>query len=331
MSVFRGGHVLAGEFNDFDALASATADWDVTYSQVGGGAFTGTLEIATTGAVQIIRQRWSAPLLVEGGQPRGAVSFGIIVDTAGEVRSHGSDFQYQRTMIGGLPGHEVHLMSLARLDVVAVSIELGLFQRHAAALLGIEWTRLGRNLQLHMLPGAAACPARGQALGAMLQTIASNALRTPAARHYMQEAAVHTLLDGVTVGAVLAEVPLTVRRRAARAAEEVLRARLDDPPSLAELCQATGASERTLHAAFQDCYGLPPKRYLRVLRLNAARRRLRRGGGKVTEIAADLGFFHFARFSAEYREFFNELPSETLRRARQEVGLPRQEAAGRQA
>ncbi|WP_165982562.1 helix-turn-helix domain-containing protein [Dankookia rubra] len=41
----------------------------------------------------------------------------------------------------------------------------------------------------------------------------------------------------------------------------------------------------------------------------------------MTEVAADLGFFHFARFSAEYRELFHELPSETLRRARQETGL----------
>ncbi|TDH60418.1 AraC family transcriptional regulator [Dankookia rubra] len=48
---------------------------------------------------------------------------------------------------------------------------------------------------------------------------------------------------------------------------------------------------------------------------------MRRDEGSVTEVAADLGFFHFARFSAEYRELFHELPSETLRRARQETGL----------
>jgi AraC family ethanolamine operon transcriptional activator len=96
----------------------------------------------------------------------------------------------------------------------------------------------------------------------------------------------------------------------------VLRARLDDPPSLRELCELLGVPERTLHHAFQEGFGMAPKAYLRALRFSAAHGRLRRGEGPVTVVATDLGLFHFGRFAAEYRAMFGEPPSETLRRAR---------------
>jgi AraC family ethanolamine operon transcriptional activator len=323
MSLFPDGLVVRGEFGDFDALASATAGYDLTYSQIGGGAFSGTMDIVSTRSMQIARECWSAPLLVEGGLPRGAVTLALVLSAPGEVRWLGTDLEHGRTIIGGTPGHEVNFLSLGPMEIVALSFEQALFERHLAALLGIGVGGLGRDLKLRTAPGTSDCPTRGRAVSGLLGVLAGGAAVTEAARHHLQEAVLHIVLDGIAIGESPAQVPLTVRRRAVRAAEEVLRARLDDPPSLAELCLITGAGERTLHAAFQDSYGLPPKRYLRVLRLNAARRRLRRGEGSVTEIAADLGFFHFARFSAEYREFFHELPSETLRRARQEAGVLR--------
>jgi AraC family ethanolamine operon transcriptional activator len=62
---------------------------------------------------------------------------------------------------------------------------------------------------------------------------------------------------------------------------------------------------------------MPPARYLRILRLNAARRALLSGrAGSVTAAATDFGFFHFGRFARDYRGLFGEAPSETMRRGR---------------
>ncbi|GAB4176305.1 MAG: hypothetical protein Fur0032_16240 [Terrimicrobiaceae bacterium] len=78
---------------------------------------------------------------------------------------------------------------------------------------------------------------------------------------------------------------------------------------MSDLCAEVRASRRTLHLGFLELYGLGPMAYLRVIRLNGARRDLRRARGSVTDIAMAWGFNHLGRFSAYYRQFFGELPS----------------------
>jgi adenylate cyclase len=85
---------------------------------------------------------------------------------------------------------------------------------------------------------------------------------------------------------------------------------------MADIVAAGGAPERTLRKHFLRFFGLAPLRFLRRLRLAAARDALlANSGGSVTDIASRFGFAHFGRFSRDYRRSFGELPSATRRRA----------------
>jgi AraC family transcriptional regulator, ethanolamine operon transcriptional activator len=85
------------------------------------------------------------------------------------------------------------------------------------------------------------------------------------------------------------------------------------PPGIDELCRRIGVSRRKLQNCFQQNLGLSPAQYLKTIRLNAVRRDLRKQPPvRVGDIAANWGFWHAGRFSAEYREMFGELPSVTL-------------------
>ena len=96
-----------------------------------------------------------------------------------------------------------------------------------------------------------------------------------------------------------------------------LREHFDEPIHMAQLCDITGVSERSLRNACHAVHGTSPKRYLTRRRMEAVRVALaepRPGEATVTRIATDHGFFELGRFAATYTSLFGERPSDTLRR-----------------
>ena len=88
-------------------------------------------------------------------------------------------------------------------------------------------------------------------------------------------------------------------------------------PSPSELAAALGVTDRWVRAAFQRVFGIPAAAYFRAKAIDGAHRELRLahpGAISVTEVAMRWGFWHLGRFSATYRSYFGEVPSETLAR-----------------
>ena len=91
---------------------------------------------------------------------------------------------------------------------------------------------------------------------------------------------------------------------------------LDRSISIRCLSSALGVSERTLRYAFHEAFGTSPVQYLKTLRLHRARGALRQANSKRTTVRREAlrsGFWHLSRFSAEYKDYFGELPSVTLK------------------
>lgn len=90
-----------------------------------------------------------------------------------------------------------------------------------------------------------------------------------------------------------------------------------EPIGIEDLAQVAGVSVRSVQTAFFRVRGYTPMQYVTKRRLQAARERLLRAGAgsKVTDVAVDCGFFNFSRFSAQYRQAFGEVPSQTLGRS----------------
>ncbi len=90
----------------------------------------------------------------------------------------------------------------------------------------------------------------------------------------------------------------------------------DETVNLLELAQIVGAPLRQLQQGFKTYTGMSPAQWLRLRRLNGARRELLSSTGTtVAEVAMNWSFWHLGRFSNSYRALFKELPSETLKRS----------------
>ncbi|GGB84950.1 transcriptional regulator [Marinobacterium zhoushanense] len=83
-----------------------------------------------------------------------------------------------------------------------------------------------------------------------------------------------------------------------------------------ELARICRISRKSLYNLFERETGLTPSSYIRRLKLETIHSELSHNHRvrNVTEVALKYGFTNLGRFSAQYREYIGELPSETLRR-----------------
>ncbi len=98
--------------------------------------------------------------------------------------------------------------------------------------------------------------------------------------------------------------------RLGKALREVFARRGD--VSIAELARRSGTHTRTLVRLFDHAVGLSPKRFARIVRLQAALRALP-AGGSWAGVALELGYCDQAHFIREVRELFGTTPREIMR------------------
>lgn len=102
-----------------------------------------------------------------------------------------------------------------------------------------------------------------------------------------------------------------------RRVEKYIKEHLHDNLSISDISQATNVNARTLFHSFKRYHGITPMAYIKMLRLRNVHQVLvaaEPSTTTVTEVATNWGFYHLGRFSADYKNVFKELPSETLKR-----------------
>lgn len=99
-------------------------------------------------------------------------------------------------------------------------------------------------------------------------------------------------------------------------AEQEMLASFEKPLTLKQLAQKLGSSSSALSYGFKELFGISPMRYLKVRRLNALRQRLKASypdDCTITMLANQFGFWSAGHFARDYKDMFEELPSQTLR------------------
>jgi AraC family ethanolamine operon transcriptional activator len=315
-SLFPSGKVVDLRASSGQALEQSAVGWDARYVQLDGGRCQTRHLSLHTGRLQLCLEAWSLATMKIGRPPAGAVTF--LVPGGGEGRC-----RIQGRPVGA--GEVVTLSARDEFDyrstgpswLVSVSVERALLEAHVRTLFGLH---LGELRLLGRLRGF-----RTDHIG-LRRLCRAIAARTAVHPGFLRGRASASSLEKCVVKMLFArfdaprELDAPSRGRAlALRAEAWLRQNLSEPPTIAALCAALNAGERTLHEAFRAHLGATPKAYLKTLRLNAAHEALLRARPptRVTDVALDWGFVHFGWFSQDYRRLFAETPSQTLQRGRQ--------------
>lgn len=316
------GPVVGRGYSDLDEMAAAVRHADVEYLplsrptpgeaslvivELEGGA---TLQLARLGFAHVARARchpdvWEILVaLDEGGPPRSWNGQSVDPTSAMIYR----------------PGGEIQASSRGPDGRAALSVPVAQLSQAFATRAGAELRPFPENGRMARMDG----PARAW-LSSLLARVARVAAEDPRALAGVEaRRALGDSLLGLAIRALeqLPERPADRERtmishsRIVSQAEEFMRSRLALPLYVADLCLATGVSERTLRSAFHNVYGASPNRFLKLRRLMQVRRVLQRSGGAlVSDVATRHGFWDLGRFAGDYRKLFGESPSQTVRRA----------------
>jgi len=312
--LFPAGLVVSRDFADIDELAAAIKNWNHEGLQLAAGSFRGQLLLSHTAGMQIHRVRLSPAILVRGFAVPGSIAVGI--QTGGTRRAYWRGETLRPTDVAVLDGgDEIDFHTTGPTEMLVVSVDRELFQHYVNSL---RRQPLSPNLTDCRLTFSSL--AESQWLTRRWTELAE---RTLYLAHRLADSNIARHLEAEILDALLAktqpvspEPSLAERRLMASRAHKYMVLNLDVPMTIKDICEAVGTAERTLHLGFRESFGITPKKFLKTMRLSAARRDLQhpRADTTVTEVALRWGFFHLARFAGDYRSMFAESPSVTLRR-----------------
>ena len=302
------------QFSSIDQLqAGLRAIWEVDITQSEPGPVRSSLWSTQVGDCLVFGSAANRSLVFSG---RRAEQYWTVTPITRHCA--GGRFRGQTLDEGDLllldPGGEVFMQTIAGHVQQAISIPVAVAERIIQAEYHDKPETLLQRWSWKSIPGAAA------RLEKMLQhflagstapSVGGESDATELAARVIAVSQAGTAPQGVRTS-------LANRRRVVSRAEELIRSRLHQPPSVTELCEATFASRRLLFYAFNELLGRSPAAHTKILRLHAARRRILAAGHSpsVQQIAYELGFRHPGQFAIDYGRAFGERPSQTRRRMR---------------
>ncbi|MDU9031243.1 helix-turn-helix domain-containing protein [Pseudomonas mediterranea] len=302
-------------FDDVHLHAGAIVGWQQTYDQLSAGHAHTVLRHVTGERFQIFQEALNKRVVQHGVAPRNRLCLAMPVGGAEPAVFQGKSMGTESvTLLHS--GQEFFVQAAEGMDLLAITVEASRLESQAAR----EFT----DAELRRLAGVSRLELRRDVLQKVrlrLESLVAAALLN----EYLSE----KLLEDLTLECMLDLLDHSVEKRGSRGGNHAVSAYLvrqsqelvlensDEPVSVLDICERLNVSRRTLQRSFQTITGLRPVEYLRSVRLNAARRRLRVTDANeitVARVASDFGFTHLGHFSGYYKALFGEYPSHTTRK-----------------
>jgi AraC-like DNA-binding protein len=306
--------LLDQSFPDMSLLGEAI-EWDIDFRQIEAGKLNASAVLLAGAQNMFMRVEFDRKFHQRGCPPNGILSFGFPDRASGPLRWNGREAQpgallnfnggrFEGVNPGKFGGYTLSFTEDLLNDVAGIlGIDVNISGNcHSVAFWNPqngEHDRLRQNL-------------RGLELAS--RTNGKLGLRHMTERFNFELAA--------SVVRILAQETVQIARDSApfRTAALKRAVRLIDDPdqslmSVADICQAVGASWATLERAFAEEFGVTPKTYIQSKRLATVRQQLIKSepGTVIADVANHWDFWHMGRFAADYARQFGEVPSQTLK------------------
>lgn len=300
-------------FHSFDEFAASVQHVDMRLTLSSRQQTNWYLDYLSLGNVSIQWGQHGGPNVAEGSSSARGLTLFVPLHNANAIIANGRRMQSGAVMVLD-PGAEFCVAATGVNRWASIFVSKNQFPAFDVS------RSAGNRTHNILLPTAAGHKLRRfvDALGAATGNVSNAWWSTPAAtttRHELAEAIREVLGWRKSLPASIGRQAFC-RNQITSAALQALEQHPDHHLSVTRLSTIVGVSERTLRMAFEEYFGVAPAKYLKGRRLHQARNLLKAADPNttgVTEIALGLGILELGRFSHDYKQLFNELPSATLR------------------
>ncbi len=307
------------EINDFDHFSEIIHSWDIDFLQLDGGTFHAKFNQMVLPEIHIGRTNFDCHMDQKGSSPDDMWSFVIIGEKSSMFKFNHEITQSTSTMLIYSPGAEINAVSYDGFQIYVLAVTREHLQKLTQEL-GLDEI----EEKLSKIDRVELKPEQANLLREQLRDILDDA---SSLKHKAITKEGKNLLLNFLPIKFLKEIGAQIGCAEDKIVKEkhfmYLEARaymhthLREQIGIEEISKKVNLSVRSLRNYFQEELGTSPKQYLTALRLTKIRDELKvlpLEKGVVERTARQFGFQHMGRFSKNYKDFFGELPSKTLKK-----------------
>ena len=317
-------HLLAKQrFEGIDQLNELVKGWDLDFHQLKAGRSPAKLLQLGRPEFMFTRFYFEQPYVQGGCTSHNALTIGLIEEGVDEVTTPVGTVQ-QDDILCFPSGDEMSAVSRAHFEGYSLTISNSLLNKVAESC-GIQiGASIGKVQQVLRCRHSDMNSIRSE-LRHVCRSFAK--IKTVDASQEiirnLEFNLIRQLLITMTDTRPSERLKLTDRKKIVlQRVQEYIEVHINESITVLELAQASGCCIRTLEYVFREYFDVTPKAYLKSRRLVAVRKELLRSlhlNPLITEIAGRWGFWHMSQFAADYRRFFGELPSDTVKYANKKI------------
>jgi len=309
--LFIAGSVIHTSQQNTEEVPDYAHGWDLDINEMTKQPFEVDIRAVHTFHMQLSLMRYHAAIMIDGGYPEGTVIFSCI-KTNGLMHEKNRTY-HNDDMIMLNDNKNFDLIVSDPCYIFTLAIEKEILEREFESFFKKPFTHVYReeDIYLDQKQNEAYYLLFKEQMEVLRQRSPQNTSREAYAALEIE------ILKKLFSYFLFRPKEINYLPRYIRDGRMLLEQNINATYTIADMVEDLKISKRTIQHGFKHYLGFTPKEYQQYIRLNGIRNTILTMKDPYTplsEIAAKYNYFHLGHFSTEYKKFFGESPSETLRK-----------------
>ena len=300
-------HNLNMEEMEFYARA-----WNLERIQIQRGLYLGSLKVTHTPRMQLMSTSHSHGLMMRGDFPKGTILITFITTKADITFKNKIANRYEVKILKS--GDEIDFLCNGESVTFTIAVQEQYFNEAYYAYFGQNFNTNKKDKKIHIHPQS--FPRFIHGFEQWMHYLMQDHSQLQIEKHY--EKIESEILEHVFSYIYLDDSNKLRQKFQIKKARDLLHQSVKGSNNIVDLSQELGISERLLHQAFKQNYGVTPKKYLLSLRMHKVKQDLLLADPNTTTISSVIEKYHFfnqSTFTQAYKQMFEELPSERFKKS----------------